>query len=117
MTVPALPSLWGPHDEINHHLRRYPRSTLVGAVRGAGFGVERVTYFNTLLLPLGWLERSLARRRPRPSAALWLPPQPLNRALQWVFGLELHLLRWVDLPIGMSLLLVATPVDGGGEAS
>lgn len=111
VTVPAVPALWGPHDELNHHRRRYTRAMLCDRVVIAGFRVERVTYFNTLLLPLAWLERTMARRQQR--RAMVRQPAPLvNAVLRRIFALELPLLRRVDLPIGLSLLLVATRRPG-----
>lgn len=107
VTVPALPSLWGPHDELNRHRRRYTRAMLRDRVVTAGFRVEHVTYFNTLLLPLAWLERTTARLRQRP-AAVRQPAPIVNAALRRIFALELPLLRVTELPIGLSLLLVAS---------
>jgi SAM-dependent methyltransferase len=107
VTVPALPSLWGPHDELNHHRRRYTRATLCDRLVVAGFRIERVTYFNTVLLPLAWLERTIAKRRQR-SAMVSQPAPFVNAVLRRLFALELPLLRRIDLPIGLSLLLVAT---------
>ena len=33
VTVPAYQALWSPHDEVNHHYRRYVRPMLRAAVR------------------------------------------------------------------------------------
>jgi 2-polyprenyl-3-methyl-5-hydroxy-6-metoxy-1,4-benzoquinol methylase len=50
VTVPAHPLLWSRHDEQNHHYRRYTRSTLHGAALAAGWELERLTSFMSLLL-------------------------------------------------------------------
>ena len=109
VTVPALPSQWSVHDELNAHFRRYTRKGLVAVARRAGFRVDRATYFNSLLLPLAGLERTAVRvlRLPR-SPAVALPPRPINAVLRAVFGLERPILARTDLPIGLSLLLVAS---------
>jgi SAM-dependent methyltransferase len=107
VTVPALASLWGPHDELNGHRRRYGLGMLAGRVGGAGFAVERVTYFNCFLLPLAWLERTISRRR-GVAAPVKQPPRLANALMRGIFACELPLLRRVDLPVGVSLLLVAT---------
>lgn len=107
VTVPALPALWGPHDQLNRHRRRYARATLCDRVASAGFRVERVTYFNMLLLPIAWLERTMAKHTQR-AARVEQPAPCVNGALRRIFALEQSLLRRVDLPIGLSLLLVAT---------
>lgn len=42
--VPALPILYTSMDAKVGHIRRYTRSSLLAAVRGAGFEVQRVEY-------------------------------------------------------------------------
>ena len=108
LTVPALPSMWSAHDEVNAHYRRYVRETLEAPATEVGFEIERVTYFNSLLLPGGWTAR-VASRLGRSSGAsgLGVPPRPLNRALVSVFSFESAMLRRTDMPLGTSLMLVA----------
>ncbi len=109
VTVPALPSLWGPHDVANAHFRRYTLRTLTRAVRDAGLSIERASYFNAILLPAGWLERQLTRMlRLRWSLGVGQPPRLMNAAMRGLFGLELPILKRFDLPVGMSLVLVAS---------
>lgn len=108
VTVPALPSLWGAQDEINHHRRRYTRRSLRDAFARARLPNPRVTYFNTILLPIvaavRWGRRAagLADRMRtdfddnRPGIA--------NELLAGLFASERHLVRHVALPIGVSLL-------------
>jgi hypothetical protein len=96
------------HDEINGHVRRYRERELAPRLLHAGLHIERLTYFNTLLLPLGALERLVLRRLGRgASLGLKTPPRPVNAALRTIFGLEAPLLRRTDLPLGMSLLALA----------
>ncbi len=119
LTVPALPRLWSAHDEINEHYRRYRRIELAQRLLHTGFHLERLTYFNTLLLPLGVIERAALRRLGvGASIGLGMPLRPLNIALRTIFELEVPLLRKSDLPLGMSLLAIATrPHDqGAGHA-
>ncbi len=115
LTVPALQLLWGPHDEANAHYRRYSRRSLVAAVRAAGFTVERISFFNAILLPLGAVERTMTRvLRLAWTPGVDLPARPVNALMRFAFGLEVPALRHCDLPLGMSLILVATrPVDEG----
>jgi SAM-dependent methyltransferase len=109
LTVPALPLLWGPHDEANAHYRRYTRRTLIEAVREAGFSVDRVSYFNAILLPLGAIERTMTRLlRLSWVPGVNLPTPAVNALMRGLFGLEVPMLRAIDLPLGMSLMLVAT---------
>lgn len=107
LTVPALPSLWSSHDEDNQHYRRYTRESLAAPLREQGLEIERMTYFNSLLLPAGYVSRWVSRATGSKRAlGVDLPSAPVNRVMQTVFSAEAALLRATDLPLGMSLLAV-----------
>lgn len=111
VTVPAYPWLWSSHDTINQHQRRYTRASLLHAASGAGWRTERVTYFNSLLLPVAIAMRALERVRPgesHTSPDLWIPPAPLNRLLEQPLHLEAAIIghNGHALPAGLSLLAV-----------
>ncbi len=108
-TVPAYQALWSQHDEANHHFRRYSRRTLTAAATAAGWRVQRLTSFNSLLLAPAAAVRLLQRRRRtadyRPD--LTLGPAWLNDVLERPLALEAALLaRGRTLPAGLSLLAV-----------
>lgn len=110
LAVPALPFLWGPQDEISHHHRRYRHAELGAAVTAAGFRLERLTYFNTLLFPPIAAVRVLGLNRGSGEAQSdfrLVPGARVNRLLARLFGAEARLLRRRDLPIGVSLLALA----------
>jgi len=66
LSVPALPSLFGYHDEQLGHYRRYTRRTLRAALQPA-FRIERLRYYGTTLIPVTlWFSR--IRRQPYPMA-------------------------------------------------
>lgn len=111
LSVPALELLWGPHDTVNDHRRRYTRAQLARTMERAGLEVERVTYFNTLLFPIVALTR-IARRALRADSTtatsdFEMPPDLVNRALAALFSFEGRLLQSIDLPVGVSLVAVA----------
>jgi SAM-dependent methyltransferase len=111
VTVPAYEALWSEHDEVNEHLRRYRARDLRRLAAGSGWAVERITYFNTLLLPPAAVVRLAHRFRRHPTGArtseLELTPPALNRALEVPLRLEAALLRAGGrLPAGLSLLAV-----------
>lgn len=108
LTVPAVPSLWSHHDEIHHHHRRYTRRSLEHCIAAAGLKVEQIGYFNSLLFPLAWVQRQLQRISGRNAPLDAMPGPRLNGALQWVFGMERHLLGKVRMPIGLSLFAVVS---------
>lgn len=107
-TVPAFPFLWSGHDEVHHHYRRYTRRGLRRRLEDAGFVVERLTFFNTVLFPVTAAVRLLHRIAPgTPSGSdATVPSGPANRLLRAVFSAERFLLRVMDLPVGVSLLAV-----------
>jgi SAM-dependent methyltransferase len=117
VTVPAYQWLWSLHDEANHHYRRYRRATLRAAALAAGWRVERMTSFNSLLLAPAAAVR-LAQRRRRPhngyTPQIQLGPVWLNTTLEQPLRLEA---RWLSrgrtLPAGLSLLaLMRKPAAG-----
>jgi len=63
VTVPAYQALWSQHDDANHHYRRYSRAMLREASAAAGWRVERMTSFNTILLAPAAAVRLAQRRR------------------------------------------------------
>ncbi len=115
VTVPAFQALWSEHDEALHHLRRYRRHQVRALLDGAALEIRTLSYFNTLLFPaiaavrLG--KRLLPRRRV-PQSDASTPPKLLNELLWLIFSLERRLLRRVRLPVGVSILAVATRPAG-----
>jgi ferric-dicitrate binding protein FerR (iron transport regulator) len=109
--VPAYAWLWSRHDEMLGHRRRYTAARLRRAAEEAGFAVERLTYFNTLLAPAIVAVRLARAALRRPGHDLARPGPLVNRVLAAVFGAEAGLLRWLSLPFGISILLVARRAD------
>jgi SAM-dependent methyltransferase len=120
VTVPAYQWLWSYHDVANEHYRRYERATLHAAVTGAGWRVERMTSFNTLLFPPAAAVR-LAKRRWRRNGAgqederfdLQLGPAWINGILERPLRAEASWLRrGHTLPAGLSLLALLQNAGG-----
>jgi SAM-dependent methyltransferase len=110
LTVPQHPWLWSWMDEEAHHVRRYTAPELRTKVEEAGFRVQRMSSFVSLLLPAMMLSR-LGRRKAAveadPYSEFRMSPG-VNHVLEWVLGLERGMIRaGVSFPAGGSLLLVA----------
>ncbi len=110
LTVPAYQALWSMHDEVNHHHRRYSRRDLRAASQQAGWLLERMTSFNSLLLaPAAAVRIAQRRRRPQPDYTpnLKLGPAWLNGVLERPLRAEARwLARGRRLPAGLSLMAV-----------
>ena len=106
VTVPANPWMWSAHDVAHHHHRRYRKAELGKAARAAGYEVELLSPFNSLLFPLVAAARIAGRLTGRESADDAMPPRPLNSVLRGIFALESALVGRVPLPVGVSLVAV-----------
>lgn len=110
VTVPQYAWLWGEHDVVSHHHRRYTRELLVARAAQAGWSAERLTAFNTALLPAIAAARlaQRLRRSAQPADDLARTPQGVvNEALERVLAAEAAWIRrGRDLPAGVSLLAV-----------
>lgn len=117
VTVPAYKALWGEHDVINQHKRRYTRRSLASVAASAGWEAVYSTYFNGLLLPAAAAHRWLSRLRYSParpaSSDLQRTPGYLEPALERTLALEAQLIaRGRRIAAGLSLMLVLRKPPG-----
>ena len=108
--VPAYGFLWSEHDEALHHYRRYVAREMRAKLIASGFEIERSTYFITsVFFPILFFRLWQGLRRTSIHATVSYRPLPswLNRMLVWLLGFERRLLRHVNLPFGVSLVVVA----------
>jgi SAM-dependent methyltransferase len=108
ITVPAFPWMWSAHDVVNHHKRRYTRGTLRALVNDAGLKLEMMSWFNSLLFPLAAAARLAGRMTGKEDSDDSLPPAAVNKALEWMFGLERYALGRLPFPPGVSLVAIAS---------
>lgn len=111
LTVPAHAFLWSEHDEALYHKRRYSRRVIKERIEEAGFHIHRLTYCITFTFPLivGFrlLQKVIGKKKSEPSSHLVILPAWANRLLIWSVDLERLLLRFMNLPFGVTLALVA----------
>ena len=110
ITVPAYQWLWTHFDEVTGHFRRYTAMKLKQRLQQAGFVNVKISYFMTLLLPFGILDRLLMKITKKDDTAIKPIHPVLNFIFQNIFMLESKILSlgWIKFPIGMSLIAVAT---------
>lgn len=108
VTVPAWPWMWSAHDEVNHHHRRYTKTTLRDAIEGAGLTLRRIDWFNSALFPPIAGVRLLHRLQGKDDSDDALPSPAVNAALERVFAAERYLIGRVPMPPGVSLAAIAS---------
>jgi SAM-dependent methyltransferase len=120
VTVPAFMWLWTHNDVLNDHKRRYTAKELGDKLRRVGFRLERMTYNNFFVFPIA-APLILLRRGTEQEQDLGSPhfddesyqvemepaPPLLNTVLSGVVWAESQVLRWVNLPVGTSLICIA----------
>lgn len=117
LTVPAHPWLWGPHDVLHHHKRRYRAAQLRAVLHNTGFSVRRLGYFNSWLFPLIALVRLAERAAARMgweravTVGSAVPPSWLNGLLTTLMASEGAVMQRFPLPFGVSILLLAQRKD------
>lgn len=107
LSVPAYSWLWSAHDEINHHVKRYSRESLRNLVEESDLIISNCTYFNFLLFPFAILNRlkiQIFNRHSYPG--IKLPNRFINRILIGIFSFERKILKFTNLPFGLSLMAV-----------
>ena len=110
LNVAALDILRGTHSTLSQEVRRYTPQRLRQLVESAGFRIVRLTFANASLLPMMLPVRLAQRWRrgggdvPAGEFDIQVPPAPVNALLSGVVWAEAAALRYVNMPIGSSLV-------------
>ena len=106
--VPTFMFLWGVQDDVSNHRRRYRLSELRRVLEQAGFEVERTTYANiTFFLPILLVRKLMRLMGLKASSENNINVTALNGVLGRLFGTESWVLKYMNLPFGVSGLCVA----------
>lgn len=114
-TVPAHPWLWSPHDEALFHKRRYTRSELLKRISEAGFTILGCSNFVSLGVPINFLRKTrdgiLRKVFPEKNRVVENYdiefPKVINSLLLSFLRLERFIIRFISLPFGTSIFVVA----------
>ena len=116
LNVAALPMLRGNHSILGGEVQRYTRSGLRRHLERAGFEVRRLTYTNLAILPVVAAVRFAQRLRQGghelSDSEMTVPKAPVNLTLAALLAVESYALRVADMPLGSSLLTMATKPRG-----
>jgi SAM-dependent methyltransferase len=119
LTVPAFSFLYSRHDEVVHTKKRYTRKELRELIERNGFGIEKITYCVSLLFPFALVKRVFDRihwDREKIHNEVEIPPRLVNRLFLMVMRMENFLLRFLDFPFGLSLLVLAKIPPPSGQS-
>ena len=106
--VPTFMFLWGLQDDVSNHRRRYRLPELRRVLEKAGFEIERSTYANiTFFLPILLIRKLMRLTGIKAATENNINVPALNGLLGWLLGAERAVLRYVNLPFGVSGLCVA----------
>jgi SAM-dependent methyltransferase len=106
LTVPINPWMWSAHDVAHHHHRRYRKGEIRQLAEAAGYDIELLSPFNSLLFPPIAAVRLVGKLTGKDDSDDAMPSAPVNKALDLIFGLERELVGRVPLPFGVSLVAV-----------
>src|SRR5918998_3083670 len=105
--VPTFMFLWGLQDEVSNHRRRYRLPELRRVLEQAGFKIERSTYANiTFFAPILLVRKLMRLTGIRTATENSINVPALNGFLGALFGAESTILRYTNLPFGVSGLCV-----------
>lgn len=116
MSVAALDLLSGGHAVLSEEVRRYSKARLRWLLEGAGFEIVRLTFTHASLMPIMLPVRLFQRwsangAPPAGEFDITVPSAPVNGVLSAVLAAEAWALRYVDMPIGSSLVVHARRID------
>lgn len=106
--TPALPWMYGEHDRLVHHKRRYMLNELRAKIEGAGYQLLHGSYVNFFILPVVVFARLVHLLFPgKQHREMDVPPEPFNWFFSQLSIWESRLVMHSVLPIGLSLAAVA----------
>lgn len=112
ITVPAYKFLWGFHDVVVHHKRRYTKKELTELLSKSGLKIKYITYYNTFLFPIiaiiKILKNILGIKKDNESSKPWFP---INFLLTKIFSSEKLIIPTLSFPFGVHFLIVATNTE------
>jgi SAM-dependent methyltransferase len=115
LSVPACPFLFGPHDRLLHHYRRYSRRSLEELLRRNGYSILKASHFLFFLFPIAVSSRLVERLRarwgkPPTTVQLGVVPGWANSILTALLRVEAAVAEVTPLPVGLWVTVLAKRV-------
>jgi len=106
--VPTFMFLWGLQDDVSNHRRRYRMPELGRVLEQAGFEIERTTYANiTFFMPILAMRKLMRLTGIKAESENNINVSAFNGMLGRMLGAESFVLRYMNIPFGVSGLCVA----------
>jgi ubiquinone/menaquinone biosynthesis C-methylase UbiE len=116
ITVPAYMFLWGSHDLVNHHYRRYTLKQLTSLIAQHNGSIVYTTYFNSILfIPIAifrLIANMLEKIKGEKKATVESDHAVLgtngffNELLTLIFKIDYYSLKWgFRFPFGVSIMV------------
>lgn len=110
--VPTFMFLWGLQDDVSNHRRRYRMPELGRVLEQAGFEIERTTYANiTFFMPILAMRKLMRLTGIKAESENNINVSALNGVLARMLAAESFVLRYTNIPFGVSGLCVARNTD------
>ena len=106
LTVPINPWMFSAHDVVHHHHRRYRKNEIRHLAEEAGYSIDLLSPFNSLLFPPIAAVRFLGKLTGKDDSDDAMPSPFVNKLLDGIFGLERGLIGRLPMPFGVSLVAV-----------
>lgn len=106
--VPTFMFLWGLQDDVSNHRRRYRMPELGRVLEQAGFEIERTTYANiTFFMPILAMRKLMRLTGIKAESENNINVSAFNGMLGRMLGAESFVLKYMNIPFGVSGLCVA----------
>lgn len=109
LRLSAIPWLKVSHDKFVHSNKRYSKRLLKEKLEKAGFSIEKITYMNALLAPVGIGQHFYEKIVPPKEnhSSIKEMNQFLNTSIEKILTTESQLMNTISLPFGLGVLAVA----------
>jgi SAM-dependent methyltransferase len=110
LTVPAYQFLHSKHDEVVQQDKRYNRKQIKLLLENNDFEIIKISYCVCLLFPLALIKRILNKifaSKGEDHNEVKIPPKIINQLFLLVMRIENFLFRYISLPFGLSVLVLA----------
>ena len=116
LTVPAYNLVWTNHDDLNHHVTRYTKSTLFPLIRRANLRVLESAYWFHWTFPAKLMQRCFEKMvHSSPANPAILRPR-MNKLLMAICTAEHFVLPPLQVPFGTSLFVRCARTSNPAES-